>query len=566
MKYAKRITAAIAAIIIALAAGCTGGETGPAGGKTGDADSKYTLWKSGRKAPSPVSETSKTVDSYEPAEGTANEFTVARYYGDNMIVPRDRKIVIWGTAPESENGKTVAAEFKGLKGSGVIEGGSFSFALNGTLPASGEKGHSLIVRGAEGIEKKIDDVLVGDIWVVSGQSNADLTFMGTVAQSQKDILALYGDYLDGASEDDNIRILQQINWSIINKAGEARMAEPQTDILKTNRWQIATRRKVYGGSATNSFSMLGYFFAKELYTLNPEIPIGIAMAGCGGAPLSLLASPEANAAFPAAIKDRTLMLNGITIPPSGIYNAFLAPMLNVGITGMIFYQGESDAGSSADYGDALKTMIEDYRAKFGSDLLFLNVQLTSYGYESGGVQLAGVWDSVPALRFSQSEVKIDGSIANYEIIPSIDIGWKEGDGDGAHPYYKLELGRRGAKMAAALLYGKGNMEDVACPVPSAVRYNEEEIVIEYSYTGGGLKTVNGGGATGFEVKVNGSWQKAEAAAEGNTVKIAVSGAEGVRYASDLRYESTGEKGTFAGSANLCSGTGNIAVPFCVEFG
>ena len=564
MKKHTRALLLIIALIMAVCSSCAGTSQN---GQSGDDPAKateepdewkdYTIWTSGREAGEAFTDTTKVPEQYEPVAGTAQEFTVANYFNNDMVVPRDRKIVIWGTAPESENGKVVAAEFKGLKGSGTIENGEFSFALAGTLPPSGEKGHTLTVKGAEGVVKEYSDVLVGDIWVVSGQSNADLTFTGTVAQSTTDLRKLYKEYLDGATAEDNIRIMRQINWDLLNKTGQKRMATPQTDVAKATKWQIGERKRVYGGSGT-SFSMLGYFFAKELYTLNPDVPIGIIMAACGGAPLSLLVSEDALQKFPASLRNRSLTLNNINMPPAGIYNAFMAPLTKVGITGMIFYQGESDTDKSEDYTIALKATVEDYRAKFGSDLLFLNVQLTSYGYESGGVKLDGVWDTVPEMRYAQSAVKIDGSISNYEVIPSIDVGWKEGDGDGAHPYYKLELGQRGAQMAAAIVYGIGDMESAGFPVPSKIGYNEKEILIEFSYAGGGLKTVDGAALAGFEVKVGGKWQKAEPVIEGNRIRIAVDNAKGVRYAPELRYFSTDE-------ANLCSGTGNIAVPFCVEF-
>lgn len=539
-------------LVLTMAAACTG-----CGGHSVN-DSKYKTWTSGREQGKAAAETSKEIEEYTLMEGTAEEFTVARYYGDNMIVPRDRRIVIWGTAPDEQNGKVVTAEFKGLKGSGIIENGAFSFALQGTLPASGEKGHSLVVRGASGVEKSFSDVIVGDIWIVSGQSNADLTFFGTVEKTPQDILALYGDYLDEATADDEIRIMQQINWNLLNRTGVQAMSEPQTDIYRSSKWQIAERRKVYGGSSSNSFSMLGYFFAKELYKLNPQVPIGIIMGACGGASLCLLASPEAVEKFPATLKNNAMILGNYTIPVSGIYNAFMSPMTHVGITGMIFYQGEADAMVTDDYCKALKITVEDYREKFGSDLLFLNVQLTSYGYESGGIQLNGVWDYVPDMRFAQAAVKIDRSISNYEVIPSIDVGWRDGDADGAHPYYKFELGQRGAQMAAALIYGIGDMENAGFPIPAEISYSPEDIIIKYDYAGGGLKTTDGNAPEGFEVKIAGIWQHADATIDGNIVKITASGAEGIRYASSLRYASME-------TATLCSGNGNIAVPFSAEF-
>ncbi|MBO4363004.1 MAG: hypothetical protein J5912_01325 [Clostridia bacterium] len=542
MKTAKKLLLPLLALIILLTAGCA---------------PKYSEWTSGRKAGAEVVETSKQIEDYTLMEGDAEEFTLPAFFADDMIVPRDRRINIWGTAPESQNGKIVAAEFKGLKGSGVIENGEFCFYLQGTLPAGKEKGNSLVVTGGSGVRYEFRNVIVGDIWIVSGQSNADLTFYGSEKHT-KDIKALYGEYLDGATEEDDIRILHQINWKLLSKSNIVRTYEPQKNVMKNTSWQLATRKKVYGTSNMSSFSMLGYFFAKELYTLNPEVPVGIIMAACGGAPLALLASPEAVEKFPASLKERTLTLNDFEIPTSGIYNAFMAPYLNLGITGMIFYQGESDALLSAEYGDALKTTVEDYRVKFGSDLLFLNVQLTSYGFESGGEDLVGVWDAVPEMRYAQAEVKIDGSIGNYEIIPTIDVGFRKGDADGAHPYYKLDIGKRGAQIAASLVYGIGDIENTGFPVPSKITYNKEEIVIEYAYAGGGLKTLNDKFLEGFEVKKNGQWEYAEGVIDGNKITISMADTEGVRYASYLRYMSMD-------AANLCSGTGNPAVPFSVEF-
>ena len=158
---------------------------------------------------------------------------------------------------------------------------------------------------------------------------------------------------------------------------------PQTDILKGDRWTTAERKRVLGGSASNSFSMMGYLFAKELFTLNPDVPIGMIMAGCGGVPLSLLASPETNEAFPDMLRDEFFPLGNVVIPACGIYNMFITLLTNVGITGMIFYQEESDTTYASDYGDALTIFVEDLREKFGTNFLFINTQLTSYGYESG---------------------------------------------------------------------------------------------------------------------------------------------------------------------------------------
>lgn len=523
---------------------------------------KKTVWTSGR-APGTVTEERHTA-SYEPQAGTAEEFTVAHYFADDMVLPRDREITVWGTAPEDQNGKIVAAEFKGLRGSAVIENGAWKIVLAGTLPASSELGHTLTVSGAGDEKEEFEDVLVGDIWVVGGQSNAELTFFGTVAPSPSDIQELYKEELSQAGEDDNIRILRQTASDLLtNSKLVSLLNEPQNDIQRTYRWRKATEKNVKGTSAATSFSMLGYFFAKEMTRLNPNVPIGMIMTACGGASLSGLASAEANDAFPESMKNQGFSFASVKVPPCGMYNLFMAPITNVSITGMVFLQGETDAPYGSEYGDALKAYIEDLREKVGYNFLFMNLQLTSYGYESGGVTLGGIWDYIHMLRFAQAEVKIDDSISDYEVITSFDHGFQDGDADGAHPYYKKEIAQRAAALAAARLYGTGDAENVGCPVPSKIEYSAKEVRITYDYAGGGLKTLNGQSVRGFEVLENGEWIKALAenvTVDGNVITLSgFNSVAGVRYAPELRYFDTD-------TANLCSGTGLPAAAFSVEFG
>ena len=118
----------LAAIMCLSAAACSGtsqDEGGATGGGTAQSTPRpgYKMWTSGRTAPSAVEE--RKTESNAPEEGNAEEFTVANYFSDDMIVPKEKEIVIWGTAPESQNGKIVAAEFKGLRGSAAIENGAW---------------------------------------------------------------------------------------------------------------------------------------------------------------------------------------------------------------------------------------------------------------------------------------------------------------------------------------------------------------------------------------------------------------------------------------------------------
>lgn len=484
-----------------------------------------------------------TQEPYELKEGSAAEFAVAGVFSNDMIIQRDQEIAIYGTAPESENGKIVAAELKGIMGSAEIKDGKWKIIMQGTLPASKEMGHSLIVRGAQGVEVIFEDVLIGDVWYVGGQSNADMVFVPAA-------VTLYKDDLDKITKDTIIRVFHQLNFDLNNNKDKEAVLEPQDNPLKRYKWKVATKAIV------QSSSMMGFFFAQTLTELNPDVPVGYINVACGGASLSMLSPKNVVETFPADMQNKVLDLGVVKIPDSGIYNAFIHPFLDFGIRGMIFYQGESDAASSKSYGNALKTYIQDLRDKFGEHFLFLNVQLTSYGYYAGTIQLAGIWDLVNDMRDAQADIKITNLIYNYEVVATYDVGWRTGDADGAHPTYKKPIGERLGKIAASLVYGIGDIENVACPVPEKVEFASDKVVVEFRYTGGGLKLKAGDVLNGFEVKVNGLWELCDAVIEGDKVIVNKAGVTGIRYANKLRiFEDT--------EANLVSGTDFPAVSFTV---
>lgn len=160
------------------------------------------------------------------------------------------------------------------------------------------------------------------------------------------------------------------------------------------------------------------------------------------------------------------------------------------------------------------------------------------------------------MRDAQADIKINNLIYNYEVVTSFDIGWRKGDQDGAHPLYKKPLGERLGKIAASLVYGIGEMENVACPVPEKIQFDNDKVVVDFKYVGGGLKIKAGDKLNGFEVKINDSWEACDAVIEGDKVIVNKSGVTGIRYAYDLRIlEET--------QANLVSGTDFPALAFTV---
>ena len=129
----------------------------------------------------------------------------------------------------------------------------------------------------------------------------------------------------------------------------------------------------------------------------------------------------------------------------------LYPFTRNSITGMIFYQGESECagGQYNVYARNLARTVEAYRKAWKLEFPFINVQLSTHLGEG-----LSYWPELPQLRMAQFDAY--RQIPNSYIVAAMDQGWQKGDADWAHPLYKYELGRRAAKIAAYVSYGQGD--------------------------------------------------------------------------------------------------------------
>ena len=495
-----------------------------------------TTWENGKDADNSVYDDSSLRD-YQLQEPTATEFTLAKYCSKNMVVPRDNNIIIWGTAPDSQNGNVVCAEFKGLKGSGVISDGQWQIILQGTLPACCDEGQSIRVYGID-YSVFIDNVLVGDIWVINGQSNAYIPF-----NQNTDAMSMYKEFFT-ESANMNFRVLMQPADYLSTKYTLEELDTPQNDVKIS--WSIPSK------SRTPAYTMLGCFFAAKLLEINPQVPIGIINTSVGGVCIKSLVSQETAAKFSESLLGTDD--DDSVFGRSRIYNAFIAPITKVHITGMVFFQGEGDAISYSSYADALRYTVADYRKAFNNNFLFINMQLCSYGYT------AGIWGCVNYLRFAQAEPAIDKSINDYYIVPTFDYGYNEGDSDMAHSAYKKEVADRAALIAAAKIYNIGDISEVGTPIPDNISYTGKKVTIYYDFVAEGLQTSDGHETPcGFQVLTEGGWILPESVqmTENSVILTSNLKISGVQYAASLFYDSA--------EATLINSLGTPACPFSVEF-
>jgi sialate O-acetylesterase len=386
-------------------------------------------------------------------------------FTDHAVLQREIADPIWGwTTPfqnvtVSVNGQTVSA-IAGVDGKWVASVGPFEAGGPYTITISGPQTVTL------------NDVMFGDVWVCSGQSNMQFG-IGNGLNAPTEIAA--ANYPD-------IRIFT------------SQMVDATTpQLLTTGLWQSVTPQSIQSQGTWNGFSAVGYFFGRDLYAA-VNVPIGLIQCSWGGTVAEAWTSKEALAAnlpeFAPALASLA-PVNGQVVSPTGfnqnyptaLFNGMVSPLLTYGIKGALWYQGESNAGRGLEYRTLLPTMISDWRSRWNEgNFPFLIVQLA--GWQPGG----SAW---PEIR--QAQWMTASKLPETGIVTAIDVG----DATDIHPKNKQEVGRRLALVAEATVYGKKVAH--SGPVYKSMVVKGSTIQISFDQVEGGLVVKGGAPLSGFEV-------------------------------------------------------------------
>jgi sialate O-acetylesterase len=422
---------------------------------------------------------------------------VAKVFSSHMVLQQDKPINIWGWAGADD---TVTVQFQSEK---VEAKANDKGEWKAVLPAVKAGGpYTLTVTGVNAV--KFDDVMVGEVWVCSGQSNMEMG-MGMINDAQKEI---------AAADHPGIRLLLVTRkWS----------PEPQQDIDGT--WKICTPKTVTEGG-WSGFSAAAYFFGRELHK-QLNVPIGLIESSWGGTKIESWTPPEGFAAVPA-LKDIKLKPPHDLQQNMALFNGQLHPLVPVGIRGAIWYQGESNMGEGMLYTERMKALIGGWRQVWGQgDFPFYFVQIAPYKYGSPPEVEAEIWEAQAAA----AQV-----IPNTGMAVINDIG-NLGD---IHPKNKQEVGRRLALLALANTYGQKSVVDSG-PVFKTMKIEGNKIRVSFDHVDGGLASRGGKPLDWFEVlDANGDdYVKAETQIDGATVVVYAADAPhpvAVRYAWSMLAE------------------------------
>ena len=414
-----------------------------------------------------------------------------RVFGDHMVLQRDRPNPLWG---KSRPGGKITATIAGLSATATA-GPDGSFRLD--LPALPADGPQVLEVKTSDASRTFTDVLVGEVWLCSGQSNMDFTLARTAKRS----FAGATDWEREAAAANHPTIREfKAEWTM--------REDPQPEL--EGRWTACTPE------TAGEFSAVAYFFARELQK-ELGVPVGLVTCAYGASTAEAWISRGKLAANPSfkplhdAFWKKFIAFRDDPKPftdygkafakweaagrkgraprhpdpvqdqhhPSVLFNGMIAPLVPYGIRGAIWYQGESNVGTRALYPALQQALIEDWRERWGTGPFpFHFVQLAAYQAPKDQPSDSGL----AAMREAQAASL---ALPNTGMAVAIDLG-EEKD---IHPRNKRDVGKRLALLALKKDYGK----DLACQGPVLLHHevSEGRVVLHFDPSGGTLVAKDG---------------------------------------------------------------------------
>jgi sialate O-acetylesterase len=435
------------------------------------------------------------------------ELKLPAIFGDNMVLQQQQPVPVWGWAAP---GATVTVKFSGqAKSARVGADGKWLLKL-GKLKASAEP---QVLTVECGDTKTFTNILIGEVWLASGQSNMEKPV--GVQRGQKPVLN-YEQELAAATFP-RIRLF---------KIDKMLSATPREDLPKFYGWQECS------SNALNSisFSAAAYFFGREIHT-NLNVPVGLVESSWGGTRIEPWTPPAGFASVPSLAKlAAPLGTNKVaSTTRTALYNAMLAPIAGFAIRGALWYQGESNCGE-ADYADKMAALVGGWRKVWQEgDFPFYFVQIAPFKYYGGRSRRVSSAETLPEFWALQSRaarrIKNAGMVVTTDLVDDV---------NDIHPRDKASVGHRLALLALEDTYGKE--VESAGPVFRKAKFAGGKAVLQFSHVDGGLVSKDGQPLTWFTLAgADGKFVPAEARIVGDTVEVSAAGIDkplAVRFAWD----------------------------------
>ena len=394
--------------------------------------------------------------------GVLAEVKLPKFFSDNMVLQQQTECNIWGTA---EAGKTVSVKTSwDNKTYKVKAADNGSFEIKVVTP---EAGGPYDITFDDGTKHTLRNVLIGEVWICSGQSNMEMQMKGFKMQP-----------VEGTTEE-----LLQCKDSKLRLFTVKRKASltPLADV--TGQWNEA-----YAASVRD-FSATAYYFGRTLRR-QLDVPVGLIVTAWGGSACEAWMKADWLKAFPK-----------VTLPnsdgdvkklqqrcPTALFNGQMHPLVGYTMRGAIWYQGEDNVTRADYYADLMAAMVKGWRGEWKQgNFPFYYCQIAPYDYSLID------WEQYNSAFLREQQMKAETLIPNARMAVLMDAGLEYG----IHPRKKREAGERMAILALSNTYGVKGLPDFA--VYKSVEFKGDTAVVSFDRSKEWVYFENGTTSELFEV-------------------------------------------------------------------
>lgn len=404
-------------------------------------------------------------------------FKLGTHLQSNMVVQQNKPLVLWGDAATGSIVEVQADWLQGWKNDTTDATGHWEIKVPvpAAIPGS-SKDYSVRIKQGEK-EITLSNILIGDVWFCSGQSNMDMQLkpflpwlLGTMHYQQEIANAFYP---------------------------EIRLFDLETNFSATPMRYGAGQWTICSPQTVADFSALAYFFARDIH-LQKRIPVGLVVSSVGGSSAEAWTSRDSLEADPVlhkkylypydtSARSKELLDASVTfekvVRPTLFYNAMIHPLRNVSLKGFLWYQGESNRKDGALYTRLFASMIRNWRNLFNQgDLPFYYVQVAPFNWQENNPE------AFEYAELREAQANLRNHVPATEMVVTMDIA----DPADIHPRNKQDVGHRLAQIALAKNYGHDQLVHKGPEFESASTIKDTLVVsFKQDGMGSGLGTNDG---------------------------------------------------------------------------
>ncbi|NDV82020.1 sialate O-acetylesterase [Bacteroides sp. 51] len=353
------------------------------------------------------------------------EVKLPTFFSDGMVMQQQTQANLWGTAtPRKQVTVDPGWDNKTYTTTADAQG---NWKLSVPTPAAGGP-YTITI--SDGKELILNNILIGELWICSGQSNMEMPMKGfknqPIDNSNMDVLR---------SKNPNLRLFTAKRTSTL---------KPQHDVV--GQWNEATPASVYEFSAT------AYYFGRLVQEIT-DVPVGLIVIAWGGSAAEAWMTGEWLKAFPDAKIPRTEEdIKSKNRTPTVLYNGMLHPLIGISMRGVIWYQGEDNYNRAHTYADMFTALVNGWRSEWKQgDFPFYYCQIAPYDY---GIITEPGKEVINSAYLREAQMQAEHRLTNTGMAVLLDVGMEKG----IHPTQKQIAGERLAFLALNKTYGIEGVE------------------------------------------------------------------------------------------------------------